>query len=178
MKDRRRSIGVSITAVAGLAVGLFWIIAGQVAGSYTYWHYWDWQSNYVRWIAFASCPFIDIELQLLSFVVVPFLNAILYGLLAYFVFRFAKYPAIPAAYIVGAVVGVLWVIAVDAGNNGAVWPPHWESWPARITCPFIPLIGLNGLATGLVPLLNSLYGLIVYSIVSSIYRGFKRVFSL
>jgi len=37
-------------------------------------------------------------------------------------------------------VGVFWLFAIDAGLNGAHWPPNWRTWPAHVTCPFIPFV--------------------------------------
>jgi hypothetical protein len=67
------------------------------------------------------------------------------------------------AAIIGAGVGIFWLIAIDAGVNGARWPPNWHSSLAYLTCPFIPLVGLNTLANVLVPVLNALvYGFVVW----------------
>jgi len=71
-----------------------------------------------------------------------------------------------AVALVGAAVGVFWLFAIDAGMNGAHWPPNWRTWPAYATCPFIPLVGLNGFANTLVPVLNAFtYGLVGWSIL-------------
>lgn len=62
-----------------------------------------------------------------------------------------------------AFVGIFWLFAIDAGVNGAYWPPNWHSWPAHVTCLFIPLVGLSSLANVLVPVLNALvYGLLAW----------------
>ena len=66
----------------------------------------------------------------------------------------------------GAAVGIFWIFAVDAGRNYATWPPNWDRWPARVTCPFIPLIGLNNFANLCVPLLNAAaYGFVCWCIL-------------
>jgi len=69
-----------------------------------------------------------------------------------------KAPII-ALSIVGAGVGEFWLFAIDAGRNYALWPPNPDSWYARATCPFIPLVGVSSLANVCVPVLNALvYG--------------------
>ena len=74
-----------------------------------------------------------------------------------------KVVAIAAA--TGAFVGIFWLFAIDAGVNGARWPPNWHSWPAHVTCPFIPVVGLSPLANILVPVLNALvYGLLAWGV--------------
>lgn len=74
-----------------------------------------------------------------------------------------KVVAIAAA--TGAFVGIVWLFAIDAGVNGARWPPNWHSGLAHVTCPFIPLVGLSPLANILVPVLNALvYGLLAWGI--------------
>jgi hypothetical protein len=60
------------------------------------------------------------------------------------------------AAFVGAAVGIFWLFAIDAGRNFAQWPPNPDTWLARLSCPFIPLVGVSNLANFLVPLLNSL----------------------
>jgi RHS repeat-associated protein len=76
-----------------------------------------------------------------------------------------------AASIAGAVVGVFWLFAIDAGMNGARWPPDWRTWPAHVTCPFIPLVGLNSLANLSVPVPNALaYGLVCWCILRFLRR--------
>lgn len=71
-----------------------------------------------------------------------------------------------AASIAGALVGTFWLFAIDAGMNGARWPPDWRTWPAHITCPFIPLVGLSSLANVSVPVLNALaYGFVCWCIL-------------
>ena len=70
------------------------------------------------------------------------------------------------AMITGAIVGIFWLYAIDAEVNGAIWPPHWRSWTAHVTCPFIPMVGMNGVANALVPALNALvYGLLAWGIL-------------
>lgn len=69
--------------------------------------------------------------------------------------------------LIGATIGIFWLFAIDAGMNGARWPPNWRTWPALLTCPFIPLVGLSRLANVLVPVLNaSTYGLLGYAAAS------------
>jgi len=70
----------------------------------------------------------------------------------------------------GAAVGIFWLLAIDAGMNGARWPPNWHSWLAHLTCPFIPLVGLNSLANFLVPVANAL----VYGLLASCVFRFRR----
>jgi hypothetical protein len=61
----------------------------------------------------------------------------------------------------GTIVGCFWLYAIDAGMNGAEWVPHWRTWAAYASCPFIILIGINRVANICVPLLNGfLYGML------------------
>jgi hypothetical protein len=60
-----------------------------------------------------------------------------------------KRTAYLLAAVVGAVVGVIWSMAISAGSV-----PHWSRWPALVTCPFIPLIGSRP-ANLLVAVLNA-----------------------
>jgi hypothetical protein len=63
----------------------------------------------------------------------------------------------------GAIVGCFWLFAIDAGVNGAHWPPDWRTWPAHVTCPFIPFVGVSTVANVLVPVLNGLlYGVVIW----------------
>jgi hypothetical protein len=72
--------------------------------------------------------------------------------------------AVIIAAAIGASVGIFWLVAIDAGMNGAHWPPHWRSWAAHVTCPFIPLVGISTLANISVPVLNALlYGLLLWT---------------
>jgi hypothetical protein len=69
-----------------------------------------------------------------------------------------------AAAMIGAAMGLFWLVAVDAGVNGAEWAPNWRRWYALAMCPFIPLIGTYELGTALVPILNSLlYAMIAFT---------------
>jgi hypothetical protein len=71
-----------------------------------------------------------------------------------------------AASLVGALVGIYWIFAIDAGRNYATWPPNPEKWPARLTCPFTPLVGVNNFANICVPLLNAgMYALVCWFIL-------------
>jgi hypothetical protein len=71
-----------------------------------------------------------------------------------------------AASLVGALVGIFWIFAIDAGRNYATWPPNPEKWPARLTCPFTPLVGVNNFANICVPLLNAgMYALVCWLII-------------
>ena len=152
-----KRVAVAVATLIGAAVGALWIIAGYSLMSNAPWH-----SRWPRWLAYATCPFIELGLTRLATMLIPLLNALTYGLLVYSILRFGR-RAILA--VIGGAVGVFWVIAIDAGMNGAAWPPHWRTWPAYITCPFIPLVGL-GVLTVLVPFLNALfYGLLLYGLL-------------
>jgi hypothetical protein len=72
--------------------------------------------------------------------------------------------------LAGALVGVFWLIAIDAGVNGASWPPNWHRWTSYLTCPFIPLVGLNNFANVLVPVLNGAYYVFVALCISRFVR--------
>jgi hypothetical protein len=169
IKDKTRPIAVSIAAVLGAAVGAFWIpivLAPQSA------HFWNWG---MRLISFATCPFIEIVVEYRRNIVwVPFLNAIVYGLLVYVILRFAKRPAIPVVSILGAASGVFWMSVHDAGVNGAHWPSYLPYWLEHTTFLFSFLMGQSGLANALVPFLNAFYWLLVYALLNVIYRCFRR----
>ena len=76
---------------------------------------------------------------------------------------------IAAAFIVGALVGTFWLFAIDAGMNGA--PPDWRTLLARLTCPFIPLVGVNDFSNYCVPVLNGLtYGLVCWCALRLVHR--------
>jgi hypothetical protein len=60
-----------------------------------------------------------------------------------------------AASLIGALVGIFWIFAIDAGRNYATWPPSPEKWLGRLTCPFTPLVGVSNFANICVPLLNA-----------------------
>jgi hypothetical protein len=71
-----------------------------------------------------------------------------------------------AAFVAGALIGTFWLFAIDAGMNGASWPPDSRTWPAHLSCPFIPLVGVNDFANYLVPILNAVYyGLLVWLVL-------------
>jgi hypothetical protein len=77
-----------------------------------------------------------------------------------------------AASLVGALVGIFWIFAIDAGRNYATWPPNPEKWPARLTCPFTPLVGVNNFANICVPSLNAgMYALVCW--LGLVFSGTK-----
>jgi hypothetical protein len=73
--------------------------------------------------------------------------------------------------VIGAAVGIFWLTAIDAGVNGALfWFPNWHRWPAYLTCPFIPLVGLRDFADLLLPVLNAL----AYWVVARLIAGLRQ----
>lgn len=162
IKNNIIPIAIAVAAVTGAAVGVLWLFAGQSINS-VYWQYWQWEPRFVTWIAYSSCPFMNLEVHRLSIVVVPFLNGIIYGLLVYLMLR--KRPVISVGIIFGYAMAAFWVIAIDAGMNGAAWPPNWESWLAYATCPFVGFIGTGKLNEGFLPLLNAMYVLLLIYVI-------------
>jgi hypothetical protein len=79
--------------------------------------------------------------------------------------------SVVSAALLGAVVGMFWLFAIDAGLNGAHWPPNRRTWPAHVTCPFIPFVGVSTVANVLVPVLNGLlYGVVIWCCVRILRR--------
>ena len=76
------------------------------------------------------------------------------------------------AAIVGAAVGFFWLFAIDAGRNYAQWPPNPDTWLARASCPFIPLVGLSNFANFTVPVLNALFYVLALWCLLRVYRTF------
>jgi hypothetical protein len=150
-----------LAAVVGAAVGAFWPIA---IGAGAVPHWW-------KWPALVTCPFIPLIGSRSVNVLVAVLNAVAYWLVAWLIIRFLPKRAwYVFAAIVGAAVGIFWLIAIDSGVNGASWTPNWRLWPWRITCPFTPLIGLNDIANVLVPVLNGLMYLAVVWLILRLRR--------
>jgi hypothetical protein len=70
------------------------------------------------------------------------------------------------AGLLGASSGIFWIFAIDAARNGASWAPNFHHWIAYVTCPFIPLVGLNTAANVCVPIFNgATFGLVGLSIL-------------
>ena len=164
-----------MAAVAGAAIGIFWSTMIVDSQNEKFWYWWGGHYPYMRYIAFATCPFSEIaaEYQRNS-IWVPFLNAIYYGYLAYLIMRFAKRPTIPVISILGATTAVFWVTVQDASINGFHLPRYIPKWLENPTFPFSFITDRGGLEAGISPLLNSLYWLIVYVFLNEIYRRFLK----
>ncbi len=118
-----------------------------------------WSSHRVVLFAYATCPMIELGLSGPTAVVIPLLNGVTYGLVAYGMLQKRK-PAV--ALVLGYAVAIFWAIAIDEGANGATWTIGLPTWPAFVTCPFTFLVGMVPM-TALVPYLNALYyGLVLY----------------
>jgi hypothetical protein len=172
MNYKRILFAVSVAAIAGIAVGTFWIVA-------MFWRYWNWRPKFVTWIAYTTCPFAILDIPRSAYVVIPLLNALLYSLLVYVILRFAKRPAIQTAFMLGYALGVFWVILTDAAMYfHPNWVPDWVWW-GYITCPFAyPMIyGLTAIAIALIPLTNALCYLLVYSLLNRLYQYSRRIWN-
>ncbi len=158
IKNRLMPAAIAIAAVAGAAVGVFWLFTGP-SPNCIYWQSLECQPWVVNWIEYASCPLIYLDFNRLSIVVVPLLNGLMYSLLVYLML--CKRPAISAGIILGYAAAVFWEIAIDTGMSIANWLLNWNSWLVYASCPLVGFMDTDKLNEGFQPLLNAMYALLL-----------------
>jgi hypothetical protein len=93
-----RRITVAIAAIIGASIGGLWAMPGHPPALAWY-----------RWLAYATCPFVDLGQSGLAKASIPLCNALAYGLVVHSILRFGRRILVA---IFGAGVGVFWVIVL------------------------------------------------------------------
>ena len=151
---KNRLTPVAIAAVAGVAVGIFWLFEGP-SPNCVYWQSSECEPWVVNWLAYASCPLLYNEFNRLSIVIVPFLNGVMYGLLVYLALR--THLIISAGIILGYAAAVFWEIAHFTGMSISYWLLNWKCWLIYASFPLVGFMGTGKLNEGFQPLLNAMH---------------------